>query len=330
MRKVSTAGDRDYVRKRLPIVMTRLEMGMPTIWNTIVIHIFVFHTIQIIEAAGPFCEINMLDIERYHTLFKSLARGTNVMASIKNHYEILEACNQNRLTEDIAWTSDALRSTPAGLAAKPDSAFKTDRCVSALGASTKGKLSPSDLLQIQDLWAIENKGYDAFRDRFARFNRGRGRHRKVSTIAEWQSPRHVGFTADEKLWQTMSSDITVLQCLCLYLSAMSVCRCMPLSLSVSLFSYDCSYIRTQYSNRMIIQRVYYRTTSVLSMEATTSGRRSHRRSSSTTTPTFASIIWRLWGVPNHGCEVRSPRSRPSLSTRCTRGGLPSWLCKATG
>jgi hypothetical protein len=237
MRKVSTAGDRAYVRKRLPIVMTRLELGMPTIWNTVVIHIFVFHTIQIIEAAGPFSESNMLDIERYHTLFKKLARGTNTMASIKNHYDILEACNQNRLIENMQWSSDALRSTPAGLAAKPDSAFKTDRCVAALGASTNGKLSPSNLLQLQDLWAIENKGYDAFRDRFARFNRRRPRHNKVQTITEWQPSRQDEFTADEKLWQTMSCDIKVLHgtCLSLSLSAMTlaifVCLCTCLCLN---------------------------------------------------------------------------------------------------
>jgi hypothetical protein len=299
MRKVSTAGDRDYVRKRLPIVMTRLELGMPTIWNTIVVHIFVFHTIQIIEAGGPFCESNMLDIERYHTLFKSLARGTNVMASIKNHYEILEACNQNRLVEDMAWTSDARRSTPAGLAAKPDSAFKTDRCVAPLGASTNGKLSPSDLLQVQDLWAIENPGYDAFWDRFVRFNRRRSQHNKVLTISDWQQSRQDAFTGDEKLWQSMSSDIQVIHCHCLSLSAISlsvfVCLCVCLSHNrmMHLFWYDCSYLGTPYYNRMFIRRVYYRATRVRSMEATSSGHSSPRRSSSTTTLTFASTSWRL-------------------------------------
>jgi hypothetical protein len=186
-----------------------------------VIHISVFHTIQIIEAAGPFSESNMLDIERYHTLFKKLARGTNIMASIKNHYDILEACNQNRLIENMQWSSDALRSTPSGLVEKPDSAFKTDRCVAALGASTNGKLFPSNLLKVQDLWVIENKGYDPFRDRFVRFNR----HRSPSVGATWcrRSPNgnHLGRMNSQRMKNSgrpchpTSRSFTVSVCPCL-------------------------------------------------------------------------------------------------------------------
>ena len=47
---------------------------------------------------GPFSSANMLKIERFQTVFKSLARGTrNVMQSIQNHYELKEASDYNRL-----------------------------------------------------------------------------------------------------------------------------------------------------------------------------------------------------------------------------------------
>ena len=134
MYKSSTPGDRAYIRSHLPRVMTKLEMVLPLQWNTTVVHVFVFHTVHILESCGPFCSSNMMDIERFHTLFKSLARGrTNVMESIKNHYEVLEASLQNRGTVNMEWTADARRSTMAGMAEKPDSAFRTDRCIRPLG-----------------------------------------------------------------------------------------------------------------------------------------------------------------------------------------------------
>ena len=49
-----------------------------------------FHTVEVLEKCGPFPACNMLDIERFHTAFKKLARGTNIMASIQNNHEMLE------------------------------------------------------------------------------------------------------------------------------------------------------------------------------------------------------------------------------------------------
>lgn len=207
-RKVSLPADRKWVSKNMPILMTKLEIAMPTIWNTFVVHLFVFHTTAILEAAGPYCECNMLDVERYHTLFKSFARGTNVMASIKTNYELLEASQQNRMVEDMEWTTTPRRSTAAGLAARADSANKKDRCVEPKGASKEWELSPADLLQMQDLWAIENAGYDRFRDRFASYNRNRSVQSRIAHIADWVESRKDHFSDEEKLWQTMSPNIT--------------------------------------------------------------------------------------------------------------------------
>ena len=99
--------------------MTELEILMPVAWNTTVLHIFAFHTVDIMESAGPYCECNMLDIERFHTAFKKLARGKgDVMASIRENWYLLESVNQNRLVEDHDWTRAAPRSTAAGVAAQ--------------------------------------------------------------------------------------------------------------------------------------------------------------------------------------------------------------------
>lgn len=103
----------------MPLVMAELEILMPVAWSTIVVHIFAFHTVDIMESAGPYCECNMLDIERFHTEFKKLARGrVDVMASIKANWYLLESVNHNRLVENHVWTRAAPRSTAAGVAAQ--------------------------------------------------------------------------------------------------------------------------------------------------------------------------------------------------------------------
>ena len=60
--KVSTPGDRMHVAERLPKLMTEIERVMPIDWNTIVIHIYVFHTLDILCKLGPFSAANILDI----------------------------------------------------------------------------------------------------------------------------------------------------------------------------------------------------------------------------------------------------------------------------
>jgi hypothetical protein len=206
---VSLPEERSWVYTNMPILMTKLEIAMPTIWNTFVVHLFVFHTIAILEAAGPYCECNMLDVERFHTKFKKYARGTNVMASIKTNFEISEASQHNRLVEDMEWTTTAPKSSAAGLAARADSANKKDRCVEPKGKVKTGVLSPADLLQVQDLWAIEVPAYDRFRDRFASYNRRLAPNHQTAHIADWVPTRKTRFSEDEKIWQTMSSTVQV-------------------------------------------------------------------------------------------------------------------------
>ena len=216
MYKISTPEDRAHVRKRLPIVMTHLEMKLPIQWSTSVIHIFTFHAVSILEMAGPFSSSNMLDIERFHTKFKGLARGTrNVMQSICNHYVLQEASQMNRATVNMEWAAPARRSSVAGLAQKPDSAFKTDRCYRPLGAHIPGTLSPEEFGMLQDLWGIECKAYDQFQDAFKANQRSLRRDLQLADISEWKPRRGRELSDEQKLWQTMTNEIKVRRPLCL-------------------------------------------------------------------------------------------------------------------
>jgi hypothetical protein len=224
--KVSTPGDREWLKINIPLVMTALEIVMPVWWNTLVIHYFTFHTVQILEAIGPFCALNMMDYERFHTQFKKLATSTkDIMTSIKNSWQLKDAAMQNRMTQDVEWSSLPARATPAGLAIRPDSAVKTDRMVEALGQPASSSLNNDELQQIQDLWAIDNVEYDRFRDKFRRariFKRKRkGSKAKEQaaqmTLENWefgkealgndgrQAERQVNF----RRWQRMQTKVKV-------------------------------------------------------------------------------------------------------------------------
>jgi hypothetical protein len=192
MYKTSTPGDRATIRKQLPVVLTSLEMKMPINWCTMVIHVLGFHSLDQFEEAGPYVVSNLLDIERYHTLYKSMARGTNnVMASINNHYALLEAAISARLEDDIAWTTAPTVSSVAGLSARMDSRDRADRFCRALGGATSSTLSDEAYQQVQTLWADAYPEYAAFHRRF-----NAARRRRVDGIYEsismWSTRETVG------------------------------------------------------------------------------------------------------------------------------------------
>ena len=210
MLKVSTPGDREYVREHLPVLMARLESMMPISWNTSVIHILTHHTIDIIERVGPFNVANILDIERFHTLFKKLARGsTNVMASIKNHYLLLEVALAARLTADVDWTLNAAKSTMAGYAARQDSDDRSDRMFTPKGAGEEYIIPKCDRQQIQNLWADEYPEYFDFHRRFNSWNRRQPSRHQLRDISQWRGTTRTQLTEKEKKWQQMSFTTTV-------------------------------------------------------------------------------------------------------------------------
>ena len=202
MHKVSTPGDRELVRSEVTKVMTRLEMLMPLNWNTTVVHIFVHHTIDIIEKVGPFHVANMLDVERFHTLFKGLARGTkDVMASIANHYLLLEVSLATRLSEDMCWSIKPRESTPAGFFTRADSKNKADRVVEAIGNATEITFSTSDFKMIRTLWA---DSYPEYKELHNKFRKSKYYHQKGSDISTWLPQRQrTLLSPQEKQWQQM-------------------------------------------------------------------------------------------------------------------------------
>ena len=133
----------------MTVVMTKLELLLPIGWNTVVVHIFTYHTVDILNPLGPFNAANILDIERFHTLFKSLARGReNVMASTKNHYLLLEVSLSARMNENMDWTTLPAKSTPAGYAGHLDREDKDDRMCQPFGAATNNILLPDEFQQV--------------------------------------------------------------------------------------------------------------------------------------------------------------------------------------
>jgi hypothetical protein len=206
MYKISTPGDRAVIRERLPVVLTSLEMKMPINWCTMVMHVLGDHCLDQFEGAGPFLVSNLLDIERYHTLYKSLARGTtDVMASINNHYALLEAAISARLEDDMEWTTTPTISSVAGLSARLDSSDRADRFCRPLGGSKPFTLSDEAYQQVQTLWADAYPEYAALH---RRFNAARKRRRDgiYANIGLWTS--HT-LTALEKEWNQMTAAVKV-------------------------------------------------------------------------------------------------------------------------
>ena len=205
--KDSTPGDRQTLSAGLPALMTELEMAMPIIWNTPVVHIFTYHTVDSLTRCGPYPVHNMLDIERFHTRFKSYARGTrNIMQSIRNHHGLAEVASGARLHIEEPWTDGAARSTAAGHAARSAGALRTSRYAEALGTQGSRVLTLEELNQIQELWAVECEDYADFVQRYEHLNARRPRKERYANINEWVTDRR---TPQECKWLKMSREVTV-------------------------------------------------------------------------------------------------------------------------
>ena len=205
--KVSTPGDRTWIASRLPETLTWLEMRMPINWNTAVIHILLCCITKQMEAVGPLHSANLLDIERFQTVFKGLARGTaDVMESILNHYVLLESTLSNRLTCDMDWANAALPSSIAGHIARFDSSDRTDSFCRGLGASTPYVLKSHEYKQVQTMWADEYPDYHSLHRKFNAARRSSGRARQCPSISLW---KHASITRQEQKWQKMKPEVQV-------------------------------------------------------------------------------------------------------------------------
>ena len=205
MHKVSTPGDRQKLKVELPAAVAALDVVLPVYVSTMVMHVVVFHTLSTLEMTGPFTVANMLQIERFQTVFKSCARGTkDAMMSIRNHYLLLETALCNRLSRKQTWSIDAPRSTAAGFAAREGSTNRKDRLWKVSGRKRFQRLDDTDFGEIVSLWRKHDKEYDEFWKRFLSKRRRDAQNNAVTDIREWSPERHHNnISAKEREFQNM-------------------------------------------------------------------------------------------------------------------------------
>ena len=86
MRKGYSNASLNTVEEELHAALAAAETMLPLMWCTGVRH-YLLHAVTYIRRCGPFFEHNMLGFERWHVMFKRLARGRrNLVASVHNHW----------------------------------------------------------------------------------------------------------------------------------------------------------------------------------------------------------------------------------------------------
>jgi hypothetical protein len=155
------------LEKRMTTVLALLEVALPLYWNTSTRH-YLLHVADSIRRLGHFWAISMLGVERLHVLIKTLSKGRkNVMKSFQNQYELF-------FTSQVEWRQDkqhvwSSRGRGSSLAEKmPVPA--PDKVIELKGRQRRRKADPQLFQQLQDQWAILNKGFDSFRDKWRRHN----------------------------------------------------------------------------------------------------------------------------------------------------------------
>ena len=264
----------------------------------------------------------MLDIERFQTVFKRCARGSvNVMKSIENNMCYLETALSNRVTQDQDWTRPAPGSSTAGFAATPHFMDKQDRLTSTLGVGVPATLTMDELeqvcyrtvghvertlaylyntlsyllLQIQMLWAVEDKDFSKFLDAFIERNRTQRLGARIENITLWgaQGGRRQ-FSSDEVQYMKMERTIEVR------------------------YAYDLTHARTPNAHMTTtrtrsLNAFYTPETSSLQAEGKTGN------SQQTTIHTYDTTYSTKMGTPN----LVMPPSHAFLITPCTPGVRPS-------
>lgn len=162
-------------------ILSELEVMLPLCWSTNVRHVLL-HLVDFIRRCGPFHCHSMLSFERWHTVFKKLAAGTHdIMASIRNHYDMLSSANawQCPSQAGMDWVGHPHRSTVYGRLRPPGSAYG-DFTYKLASKPTPGVLETKNggsFVQVQDIWAVDDKDYDQLRDRYRRDRRQHARNR---------------------------------------------------------------------------------------------------------------------------------------------------------
>jgi hypothetical protein len=108
---------RDFMeanRKKFIVAMATLEIMLPAYWAVITHHLLSHADTQCTIFGSFWCQ-NMLPIERFHVLLKSLARGSrNLMSSIDNYYNLFDAAHTEwRGDASNTWANPPRRSSLA-------------------------------------------------------------------------------------------------------------------------------------------------------------------------------------------------------------------------
>lgn len=117
--------------------LAELEVRMPLYWCTITRH-FLLHASEKLKEFGSFWACNMLCVERFHVLLKSMAKGSrNQMASLANNYDLFDRTQTDwRPDPTINWLAK-----PRGSSLAPRAIPDNAGTVEVKGARTPGTLT---------------------------------------------------------------------------------------------------------------------------------------------------------------------------------------------
>lgn len=139
-RKVSTPEVRRTTRKKLTNAMFDLEMLLPHRWTSMVRHVMSDHAVDTLERCGPFVVHNMLCREAFQGVIKSLCRGRQAMASIRNHAKLWEASMiARRSMPETEWSVHANRSTADSQVIAGESASRFGLVAAPVGKKLRRK-----------------------------------------------------------------------------------------------------------------------------------------------------------------------------------------------
>ena len=161
------------LEKRMTTVLALLEVALPLYWNTSTRH-YLLHVADSIRRLGHFWGISMLGVERLHVLIKHLSKGRkNIMKSFQNQYELF-------FTSQVEWRHDpnhnwSSRGRRASSLAEKMPVPAANKVIELKGKQRRSRADPELFQQLQDQWAILNKDFDSFRDRWRSHNRRNSR-----------------------------------------------------------------------------------------------------------------------------------------------------------
>lgn len=125
----------------------------------------------------------------------------NVLHSIGKNYDIHSLSQHTwRFQEDHKWSNEPRKSSLAGNTALQ----KSSKQITLLGKQTKVNLDSVSLNLVLDMWGVEDKSFDSFRDKYKKYADEKKRKREVPEVfAKWRCLVNQDNTAEEQKWQSI-------------------------------------------------------------------------------------------------------------------------------